>query len=225
MKDLYGPFIFAMCLLAFTAVVFFFKYGEQRAHSKLLEAETLAAQNVAMNIEKAAELKAKEAERLSRIAQQSAISNMKKAKEARMMLEKSREKNNLTQREILNNLNRQLEREAEARIAAETAQKELAKQRDILRKAVQDTNTALEKLKKERKDSSSDTRIAKLTELLRKREAEIAMLKKHQAELERLRLEALEAQKRTEMEIEARGGRITLPRNKRILSPNIPSMR
>ena len=38
MKDLHGTFIFAICLLAFTAVVFFFKYGQQRVHSHMLEA-------------------------------------------------------------------------------------------------------------------------------------------------------------------------------------------
>ena len=58
-------------------------------------------------------------------------------------------------------------------------------------------------------------------ELLREREAEIERLKKRQAELEFLRQQAYEAQRRTEMEIAARGGTISVPRAKLILSPNI----
>ncbi len=224
MKDLHGTFIFAICLLAFTAVVFFFKYGQQRVHSHMLEAEAFTAQNIALNAEKTAEIKAKEAARLARIAQQSAISNMEKAKEARQMLEKAREKTKMTQQEIVDKLNRQLEREADARISAENAKVELAKQRDILHQAVQDTRMALEKLQKERKDNSSDARISKLQELLKAREAEIAELKRYQAILEKMRMEAVEAQKRTELEIESRGGRVTLPRARRIISPNIPSV-
>lgn len=86
MKDLQGTFIFAVCLLAFTVVVLIFKYGQERAQSQILKAENLATQNMALSVEMEAARKAQEADRLSRIAQQSAqkISRMP-AKPARCL--------------------------------------------------------------------------------------------------------------------------------------------
>ena len=218
MKDLQGSLIFAMCLLAFTAVVFFFKYGQQRVHSQLVEAENLAAQNQARGIE----LKASEAMRLSRIAEETAVANIRKAKEAREMLERAKRTSELSQKEIVDRLNAQLEREADARISAEKASAELSKQRDILAKTVAQTKSDLERLRIQKSSNKEYLeRIAQMQELLKKREAEIEELKKRQAELERLNEEARKEQASTELEIEKRGGIVLLPRHKRILSPNI----
>ena len=49
MKELQNTFILAICLLAFTTVVFFFKYGKERAQSKALEAENIASQTIWKN--------------------------------------------------------------------------------------------------------------------------------------------------------------------------------
>lgn len=213
-----GSLIFAMCLLAFTAVVFFFKYGQQRVQSQLLEAENLATQNQAMGIER----KATEAERLSRVAQQSAINNLQKAKEAREMLERAKKSSELSQKEIVDRLNAQLEREADARISAEKASAELSRQRDILNRTVAQTKSDLQRLQSRKSnDKAYQTRIETMQKLLKQRESEIEALKKRQAELERINALAKEAQMKTETEIERRGGIILLPRYKRILSPNI----
>lgn len=148
---------------------------------------------------------------------------MLKAKQAREMLEKSKRQSELTQKELVKNLNSQLEREADARIAAEKASKELQKQRDILRLAVADAKSALDELKK-KKQSSGDIEIARMQDLLAQREAEIERLKKRQAELERLRIEAEESQRKTEEQLRSRGVVPTLPRSKLLLlSPNVPA--
>ncbi len=221
MKDFQGSLIFAMCLLALTAVVFFFKYGQERAETIRLEAETEIVQNKVHDIEKKANLETAEAERLSRIAQKSAESNMEKARIAREMLEKSKRTSALTQKEIVDKLNAQLEREADARLSAEKASAELAKQRDILTKAVAQTKSDLQKLKDLQgsvNDKSSSQRILAMQKLLKDREAEIERLKKRQAELEAMNALAREAQMQTEKEIEKRGGIVLLPRHKRIFS-------
>ena len=221
MKDFQGSLIFAMCLLALTAVVFFFKYGQERAETIRLEAETEIVQNKVYDIEKKANLETAEAERLSRIAQKSAENNMEKARIAREMLEKSKRTSALTQKEIVAKLNAQLEREADARLSAEKASAELAKQRDILTKAVAQTKSDLQKLKDMQgsiNDKSSSQRILAMQKLLKDREAEIERLKKRQAELEAMNARAREAQIQTEKEIEKRGGIVLLPRHKRIFS-------
>ena len=221
MKDFQGSLIFAMCLLALTAVVFFFKYGQERAETIRLEAETEIVQNKVHDIEKKANLETAEAERLSRIAQKSAENNMEKARIAREMLEKSKRTSALTQKEIVAKLNAQLEREADARLSAEKASAELAKQRDILTKAVAQTKSDLQKLKDMQgsiNDKSSSQRILAMQKLLKDREAEIERLKKRQAELEAMNARAREAQIQTEKEIEKRGGIVLLPRHKRIFS-------
>ena len=221
MKDFQGSLIFAMCLLALTAVVFFFKYGQERAETIRLEAETEIVQNKVHDIEKKANLETAEAERLSRIAQKSAESNMEKARIAREMLEKSKRTSALTQKEIVDKLNAQLEREADARLSAEKASAELAKQRDVLTKAVAQTKSDLQKLKDLQgsvNDKSSSQRILAMQKLLKDREAEIERLKKRQAELEAMNALAREAQMQTEKEIERRGGIVLLPRHKRIFS-------
>lgn len=223
MKELQNTFILAICLLAFTTVVFFFKYGRERAQSKALEAENMASQTLVFDMEKKAERRAKEAERLSKIARQSAEENMRRVQQAREMLEKSKRQSELTQMELVKNLNSQLEREADARIAAEKASKELQKQRDILRIAVEDAKTALDDLKK-RGAEDGGAEIARMQDLLAQREAEIERLKKRQAELERLRMEAEESQRRTEERLRSRGIVPALPRSKLLLlSPNVPS--
>ena len=221
MKDFQGSLIFAMCLLALTAVVFFFKYGQERAETIRLEAETEIVQNKVYDIEKKANLETAEAERLSRIAQKSAENNMEKARIAREMLEKSKRTSALTQKEIVAKLNAQLEREADARLSAEKASAELTKQRDILTKAVAQTKSDLQKLKDMQgsiNDKSSSQRILAMQKLLKDREAEIERLKKRQAELEAMNARAREAQIQTEKEIEKRGGIVLLPRHKRIFS-------
>ena len=221
MKDFQGSLIFAMCLLALTAVVFFFKYGQERAETIRLEAETEIVQNKVYDIEKKANLETAEAERLSRIAQKSAENNMEKARIAREMLEKSKRTSALTQKEIVAKLNAQLEREADARLSAEKASAELAKQRDILTKAVAQTKSDLQKLKDMQgsiNDKSSSQRILAMQKLLKDREAEIERLKRRQAELEAMNARAREAQIQTEKEIEKRGGIVLLPRHKRIFS-------
>lgn len=221
MKDFQGSLIFAMCLLALTAVVFFFKYGQEHAETIRLEAETEIVQNKVHDIEKKANLETAEAERLSRIAQKSAESNMEKARIAREMLEKSKRTSALTQKEIVDKLNAQLEREADARLSAEKASAELAKQRDVLTKAVAQTKSDLQKLKDLQgsvNDKSSSQRILAMQKLLKDREAEIERLKKRQAELEAMNALAREAQMQTEKEIEKRGGIVLLPRHKRIFS-------
>ncbi len=223
MKELQNTFIFAICLLAFTTVVFFFKYGRERAQSKVLEAENIASQTLVFDMEKKAERREKEAERLSRIARRSAEENMRRARQAREMLEKSKRQSELTQMELVKNLNSQLEREADARIAAEKASKELQKQRDILRIAVEDAKSAIDELKK-RGTEDGGAEMARMQDLLAQREAEIDRLKKRQAELERLRLEAEESQRRTEEMLRSRGAVPALPRAKLLLlSPNVPS--
>ena len=176
MKDFQGSLIFAMCLLALTAVVFFFKYGQERAETIRLEAETEIVQNKVYDIEKKANLETAEAERLSRIAQKSAENNMEKARIAREMLEKSKRTSALTQKEIVAKLNAQLEREADARLSAEKASAELAKQRDILTKAVAQTKSDLQKLKDMQgsiNDKSSSQRILAMKKLLKDRELPI----------------------------------------------------
>ena len=221
MKDFQGSLIFAMCLLALTAVVLFFKYGQERAETIRLEAETEIVQNKVHDIEKKANLETAEAERLSRIAQKSAESNMEKARIAREMLEKSKRTSALTQKEIVDKLNAQLEREADARLSAEKASAELAKQRDVLTKAVAQTKSDLQKLKDLQgsvNDKSSSQRILAMQKLLKDREAEIERLKKRQAELEAMNALAREAQMQTEKEIEKHGGIVLLPRHKRIFS-------
>ncbi len=223
MKELQNTFIFAICLLAFTTVVFFFKYGRERAQSKVLEAENMASQTLVFDMEKKAERRAKEAERLSKIARQSAEENMRRAQQAREMLEKSKRQSELTQMELVKNLNSQLEREADARIAAEKASKELQKQRDILKIAVEDAKSALDELKK-RGAEDGGAEIARMQDLLAQREAEIERLKKRQAELERLRMEAEESQRKTEERLRSKGVQPALPRSKLLLlSPNVPS--
>ena len=65
MKDLQGTFIFAVCLLAFTVVVLIFKYGQERAQSRILKAENLATQNIALSVEMEAARKAQEEHELA----------------------------------------------------------------------------------------------------------------------------------------------------------------
>lgn len=213
MKDFYAAIIFAVSLLAFTVVVLVFKYGQQRVYTRVLEAENEASQTRVSTIEM-------EAERRAVLAKQRAERNLVKARQAKEMLEKARAKNDMTQKQVIDAMNAQLEREAEARISAEKASVELIAQRDELAKAVGKTRKALEDLQGQKK-STSVTEIERMRKLLREREAEIERLKKRQAELEALRAIAFEAQKKTEEEIESRGGTVTLPWSRRVFSPNI----
>ena len=218
MKDIHGSLIFALCLLAFTVNVFILKYGQERAQSQILEEETKTAQTRAMTVER----KADEAERKTRLAQEAAADNIRKAREAREMLERAKRTSSLTQKEIVSKLNAQLEREADARLSAEKAYAELLKQRDILDKTVAQTKSDLERLRAQKSTrSESLDRLENMRKLLKSRESEIEALKLRQAELERLNAAALEAQSATEREIERRGGIVLLPHHKRILSPNV----
>lgn len=220
MKDLNGSFIFAVCLLAFTALVFFFKYGQQRVHSSVLEMEKMASETAAMNLEK-------EVERRTQItaeAEKTAKKNIERAEQARRMLENARKESELSQKELLDSLNAQLEREAEARLAAENASKELATQRDLLSRAAEETRKSLEKLLAQKQNSNA-AEIERMKKLLAEKEKEIEALKLRQAELEKMRAKAEDAQRKTETEILDRGGQISLPKNRRIISPNIRSGR
>lgn len=137
------------------------------------------------------------------------------------MLERSKKTSALTQKEIVARLNSQLEREAEARLSAERASEELAKQRDILNKAVAQTKADLSRLRSVKNSNENYlSRISELSELLKRREVEIEDLKKRQAELERMNAAARELQLSTEREIEKRGGIVLLPHHKRVFSPN-----
>jgi len=216
MKDIQGSLIFAMCLLAFTAVVFFFKYGQERAQSKIFEAESALIQKQTDTI-KEAQRKTEAAERASRIARQTAESNLEKARIAREMLEKAKQKSALTQKEIVDRLNAQLEREADARLAAEKASEELSKQRDILSKTVEQTRGDLQRLESMKADPDSAKKISDMRRLLKEREDEIERLKKRQAELEALNARAREIQIITEREIIKQGGLVLLPRHKRLI--------
>lgn len=168
------------------------------------------------------ERKADEAERKTRLAQEAAADNIRKAREAREMLERAKRTSSLTQKEIVSKLNAQLEREADARLSAEKAYAELLKQRDILDKTVAQTKSDLERLRAQKSTrSESLDRLENMRKLLKSRESEIEALKLRQAELERLNAAALEAQAATEREIERRGGIMLLPHHKRILSPNV----
>lgn len=220
MKDLNGSFIFAVCLLAFTALVFFFKYGEQRLHSSALEKERIASETVAINLEKEVERRIQITEEAEKVARK----NMERAEQARKMLESARKESELSQKELLDSLNSQLEREAEARLAAENASKELAVQRDILSKTADETRKSLEKLQAQKQDSNA-AEIKRMQKLLAEKEKEIEALKLRQAELERMRIQAEAAQRKTEAEIIDKGGQVSLPKHKRILSPNIRSGR
>ncbi len=218
MKDLNGSFIFAVCLLAFTALVFFFKYGSERVQTNVLKAEVRASETTAMNLEREMSRHAEVGAR----AEEEARKNIEKANQAKKMLERARAESAMSKKELLDSLNAQLEREAEARLSAEKALAELAKQRDILRKTVENTRKSLEDLRAQKQAQSSEE-IRKMKKLLKEKEAEIVRLKSRQSELEELRARAAEIQKMTEEEILERGGQVLLPRNKRILSPNIRS--
>ncbi|MBO5254256.1 MAG: hypothetical protein J6B07_00345 [Opitutales bacterium] len=215
LKEFQSIFIFAVCLLAFTVVVFFVKYENERAQSQMLEQKSIESANMVVVIEK----EAQEAHRKSILANKRADESAKNAKAAREMLEQARIKNAMSQKEIVDSLNAQLEREADARIAAENASKELVVERDRLSKAVAETRNALNILRKTKKSSSSSVEIEKMRRILSDREAEIERLKVRQAELERMHKEARDAQLRIESEMSSKNYRITLPRHKRVIFP------
>lgn len=216
MREFYAAIIFAVSLLAVTVVVLVFKYGQQHAYTKALEAES-AAVHTRANIEM-------EAARRADAVRRSVEENLEKARQAREMLEKAKASSAMTQKQIIDAMNAQLEREAEAREAAQKASVELIEQRDELARAVGRTRAELQRLRDVKKDTPVPSlEITRLQKLLREREAEIERLKVRQAELERLHLQAVEAQKRTELEIEARGGKVTLAKSRRVISPNLRS--
>ena len=216
LKEFQSIFIFAVCLLAFTAVVFFVKYENERAQSKMLEAKSIASANMVEVIEK--EVKA--AHRRSILANERAAESAKNAKVAREMLEQARAKSAMSQKEIVDSLNAQLEREADARIAAENASKELILERDRLSKAVEETRKALSILQSSKKSTSSSlAEIERMRKTLSERESEIERLKARQIELENLHRQARDAQMRIENEMSLKQYRITLPKEKRIIFP------
>jgi hypothetical protein len=136
------------------------------------------------------------------------------------MLEQAKLKSEMSQKEIVASLNAQLEREADARIAAENASKELAIERDRLTKAVDETRKALSLLQSAKKTSDfSSNEIEKMRNALLAREAEIERLKERQAELERMHREAKEAQLRIESEMSQKNYNITIPKAKRLIFP------
>ena len=225
MNDLHKSLLIGLCLLAFTAVVFFFKYGQERTNLEILKAEKHTAQMRLENIDeqaKAALEKASRAEILSEAERRKASENLEKARTAAKMLEKMRNESAATKKELIANLNAQLEREAEARLAAEEASKELSKQRDNLKISMESTRKALDELKlKNNMDTNAE--IERIKALLGKKDSEIAKLKKELEELEELRKKAERLQMLTEQRIINMGGDILLPRPKRLLSPNLRS--
>ena len=216
LKEFQSIFIFAVCLLAFTVVVFLVKYENERAQTKMLEAKSIENANMVVVIEK----EAQEAKRRSAIANKRAAESAKKAKDARVMMEQAMKKSEMSQKEIVAALNAQLEREADARIAAENATKELAAERDRLTKAVAQTRSALDNLQKTKDMSSARAaEISRMRGALAAREAEIEALKARQAELEALNKEAREAQLRLETQMSRSNYNITLPKHKRLIFP------
>lgn len=216
LKEFHSIFIFAVCLLAFTVVVFLVKYENERAQTKILEAKSIENANMVVVIEK----EAKEAHRRSVLANKRAAESAKKAKDARAMMEQAMKKSEMSQKEIVASLNAQLEREADARIAAESASKELAAERDRLSKAVAQTRSALDALQKTRQASPKHAEeISKMRTALAEREAEIERLKTRQTELEILHKQAVEAQLRIESQMSRSNYNITLPKHKRLIFP------
>ncbi len=215
LKEFQSVFIFAVCLLAFTVVVFFVKYENERAQTKILQAKTIESANMVEVIEK----EARAAHQRSVLANQRATESAKKAKEAREMLEQAKLKSALSQKEIVATMNQQLEREADARIAAEKASKELAQERDRLAKAVSETRNALSLLQKSKQSPSAIAEIERMRTALSAREAEIEKLKQRQNELELLHKQAKEAQLRIENEMSSKNYRITIPKHKRLIFP------
>ena len=116
-------------------------------------------------------------------------------------------------------MNAQLEREADARLAAERASDELARERDRLAKSVSETNKVLASLKNAKKTQNLSADIEKMRRQLDEREAEIERLKVRQAELELLRKRAYELQMQIENEMNFKNYKITIPKNKRLIVP------
>ena len=215
-REFQSVVIFAICLLAFTGVVFFVKYENERAQTRVLEARSIENANKVVVIEK--EVRA--ANQRSVQANRRAAENARKAAEARVMLEQARQKSKMTQNEIVAALNAQLEREADARISAEKASAELAKERDRLALAVEQTKTALRDFDAAGKSGKKfESEISRIKRALHDRESEIEQLKLRQAELEQLNREAREAQLRIESEMSAKHYKITLPKSKRLIFP------
>ena len=216
LREFQSVFIFAVCLLTFTGGVFFVKYENERAQTKALEAKTRESADKVAEIQKQARLAYERSVQANRRAAESA----RKAKEARQMFEQAALKKQMSQEQIVSTLNAQLEREADARIAAENSAKELAKERDNLAKSVEETRMALEQLNKSAKPNSAAAgELSRIKTLLSQREAEIERLKVRQSQLERLEREARQAQLRTEMQMRQNNYRITIPKSKRLIFP------
>ena len=216
LREFQSVFIFAVCLLTFTGGVFFVKYENERAQTKALEAKTRESADKVAEIQKQARLAYERSVQANKRAAESA----RKAKEARQMFEQSALKKQMSQEQIVSTLNAQLEREADARIAAENSAKELAKERDNLAKSVEETRMALEQLNKSAKPNSAAVgELSRIKALLSQREAEIERLKVRQSQLERLEREARQAQLRTEMQMRQNNYRITIPKSKRLIFP------
>lgn len=216
LREFQSVFIFAVCLLTFTGGVFFVKYENERAQTKALEAKTRESADKVAEIQKQARLAYERSVQANKRAAESA----RKAKEARQMFEQAALKRQMSQEQIVSSLNAQLEREADARIAAENSAKELAKERDNLAKSVEETRMALEQLNKSAKPNSAAAgELSRIKTLLSQREAEIERLKVRQSQLERLEREARQAQLRTEMQMRQNNYRITIPKSKRLIFP------
>ena len=216
LREFQSVFIFAVCLLTFTGGVFFVKYENERAQTKALEAKTRESADKVAEIQKQARLAYERSVQANKRAAESA----RKAKEARQMFEQAALKRQMSQEQIVSSLNAQLEREADARIAAENSAKELAKERDNLAKSVEETRMALEQLNKSAKPNSAAAgELSRIKALLSQREAEIERLKVRQSQLERLEREARQAQLRTEMQMRQNNYRITIPKSKRLIFP------
>ncbi len=223
MNDLHKSLLIALCLIAFTAVIFFLKYGQQKSQSEMLERKTQESAMKLSDIDeraKAAMRQATEAEKSSLDARKKAQENLEKAKTAASMLEKMQKESALTKKEIVDRLNAQLEREADARIAAENASIELAKQRDILMKAAEETRKAYEELRASKTVKAGED-INRIKKMLIEKDAEIARLKENQEELEALRRLAETMQLETERRIADEGGEVEIPTVKRLRSPNL----
>ncbi len=223
LKEFQSVFIFAFCLLAFTVVVFFVKYENERAQSEHFEEQSIKSANKVEVIQKRAQeafKKAQEAHARRVQADKRAAESAKDATEARKMFNQAKVKSENSQKEIVATLNAQLEREADARIAAESASKELAIERDNLTKAVNETRKALALLQSRKSPTGNvSAEIERMRGIISDREAEIEKLKLRQAELERMHREAKEAQMRIEKEMSAKNYKITIPKRKRLIFP------
>ena len=221
MNNLQKNFIIAMCLIAFVCCIFAVKYARQKT-------ETISLAERVENQESLAKMQQLKTQQLKDVAERArikALNDLKKAEQARKMLEKTKAQSEKNQQKLLADLNAQLEREANARSSAESASIELARQKEALQKAVGEARQTIAKLQQSTSGKNNTDKLLDFYKnLIREKDAEIADLRQKQLELDQLKKNAEAAQISTEKEILSKGGTITLPKSRRLLSPNFRGM-